>query len=438
KKVTSVVLGLAKQGSLTQETSLTGHLESVDKANVVSRVAGRVQDVLVRAGDKVSKGQLLVQLDNSTQTTKVNAAKAALAQANAGLVQAQANYHAAQTKVEQAKESEGIIDVSSSLEVQRARQGVTQAEASLASAQANYDDALYNMRRQQDLFAKGAVSSYNREQAELRERTSFEQLKAAKSGLATAKEGLRIAENAQRQVSISKGDVKNSLAALEQAAAAVEQAKASVVSAQASLEAAVIDLEDMAVKSPITGTVTVRNVEPGQSLGANGATLFTIVDNSKLEMISSVDEQFRPYIKPGTKLELKTNIVSDKVPAKVIDVIPASDPASHTIKVRLSIPNTTGMLVEGAYVESPIPIKEISGVIVPREAVTVSTTGTFVMAFEGGESEGTAKRYPVELLYSTAEESVVKGITPGLKVVTSGAIDLVDGESLKVEENGKD
>ena len=28
---------------------------------------------------------------------------------------------------------------------------------------ANYDDALYNMRRQQDLFAKGAVSSYNRE-----------------------------------------------------------------------------------------------------------------------------------------------------------------------------------------------------------------------------------------------------------------------------------
>lgn len=434
KPLTVVELGVSKNGSITEKTSLTGHLEAIDKAEVFSRVSGRVESVKVRPGDKVHKGQLIIQLDATVQRTKVDAAKAALAQAEAAQVQAAANYKAALARVDQASESVGITDVSSSLEVQRAKLALSQAEAAQATAQANYNDALLNMHRQQDLFKKDAVSSYAREQAELHESTSMEQLKSAKSAVAAAKESVRLAENAQRQVSILQGDVKTSRAAVDQAAAAVQQAEAGVKAARASLESAVVNLNDMSITAPVSGTVSKRNVEIGQSLGeAGGSSLMSIVDNSVLEMIAPLDEKYRAFVQPGTKLKINTAILPGGTEASVYDVIPVSDPSSHSIKVRLRIPNKSGELVEGAYVEAMLPVRDVSGVVVPRTAVNVSTDEIFVMAYNGSGEEGTLKKYPVTLVLSTANEAVVKGLEPGLKVITSGALDLSDGESVKVK-----
>ena len=430
-----VELGLSKQGSIIEETSISGHLEAIDKAQVLSRVAGRVESVYVRAGDKVTKGQVLADLDATSQKTKVEAAQASLAQAEAGLIQAQANYNAAQTKVEQARESMGMTDVSSSLSVQQAKLALSQAKAAEASAQADYNDALLNKNRQVDLYSKGAVSSYSKEQAELREITSGAKLQSAKEGVANAQEAVRLAENAQRQVNILHGDVKNSRAAVSQAAAAVEQAKAGVQAARASLEAAKVDLKDMTITSPIDGVVVKRNVEPGQSLGANGgATLFSIVDNSVLEMIAPIDEKYRAYVKPGTVLNIKTSINPEGTKASVVDVVPEADPQSHSVKVRLKIPNDNGMLVEGAYTEAILPIQELKGVVVPRTAVNESVDQVYVMSFEGDGREGKAKKHLVTMIYANPDEALVKGVDPNLKVIISGALDISEGEKVQTED----
>lgn len=434
RPATVVELGESRQGSIIEETSITGHLEAVEKAQVLSRVAGRVQDVYVRAGDKVAKGQVLAQLDATSQKTKVDAAEAALAQAEAGLVQAQVNYTAAQTRVEQASENMGMTDVSSSLTVQQAKLALSQAKSSLASAQADYNDALLNKNRQIDLYNKGAVSSYSKEQAELRELTSGAKLKSAKEGVANAEEAVRLAENAQRQVNILHGDVKTSRDAVNQAAAAVEQARAGVQAARASLKAAQVDLNDMTITSPIAGVVVSRNVEPGQSLGANGgATLFSIVDNRVLEMIAPIDEKYRAYVQPGTVLDIKTAINPEGTKATVVDVVPEADPQSHSVKVRLKIPNENGMLVEGAYTEAVLPIRELKGVIVPRTAVNESIDQVFVMSFDGAGSEGKAKKHSVTMIYSTPDEALVQGVDPNLRVIISGAMDMADGEKVKTE-----
>ena len=430
-KASNVELATSKMGSIMEETTITGHLNAISKADIVSRVAGRVVGIYAREGDFVRKGQLLVQLDDTVQKNTVNSAKASLAQAQAGLNQALANYNSAQTRVGQAQESMGMTDVSSALEVQKAHQGVIQAQSALASAQANYDDALLNMHRQQDLYAKDAVSSYAREQAELRERTSFQQLNTAKSALKAAKESLHIAKTAQRQVNILNADVKNSKDAVAQAQAAVEQARATVQAAQAAYNSAVTNLEDMAIKSPIDGVVTKRNIEIGAFANDGSGAVFSVVDNKDLEMISSLDEKFAPAVKAGSSLTLKTSIV-DKVPATVVDVIPASDPTSHTIKVRLNIKNESGALLDGTYAEANMPVQELKGVIVPRTAVNIAVGSVYVMAFEGSGDEGTAKKYPVKMVYSNGKEALVTGINAGLKVVTSGALDILDGQSLKI------
>ena len=438
KKVTNVEVGSSRQGSILQETNLTGHVQALKKAEIYPRVAGRVAAVLVREGDKVRQGQVLVHLEDSTQRSNFESAKAALAQAEAALVQAKASHFSAETAVEQAHENLGITDVSAAMEVQKARQGVIQAQASLASAQATYDDALYNMHRQQDLFAKDAVSSYDREQAELRERTSFQQLTSAKSALQAAKETLRIAEANQRQVAIRTGDVKVSQATARQALASIQQAEATLQAAQAAYHAAAKDLEDMSIKSPIDGTITSRNVEIGNALVASGETpILSVVDNSTLEMVAPIDEKFAPYVKTGADLKVNTSM-AEGVPAQILEVVPASDPSSHTIKVRLRIPNEKGLLVDGTYAEARLPIQRLEGIIVPRTAVNMAVGEVYVVAYDGDPQGGTAKKYPVTMTYGNASEALVTGIDPGLTVVTSGGIDLLDGQALRVaQKDGK-
>ena len=124
RQTTNVELAVAKRGEIMQRTSLVGHVQALEKAEVFTRVAGRVTNVYVREGDSVHKGQILIQLDDTVQRNKVAEEKAALSRAQASLIQAQAAYNAALTRVEQAQENVGVTDVSSSLEVQRAKQGV--------------------------------------------------------------------------------------------------------------------------------------------------------------------------------------------------------------------------------------------------------------------------------------------------------------------------
>ncbi|MGM9998057.1 MAG: efflux RND transporter periplasmic adaptor subunit [Candidatus Bruticola sp.] len=436
-KASNVELDVTRLGSIVEETTITGHLNAVNKADIVSRVNGRVVGVYVREGDRVSKGQILVQLDDTVQKNTVSSAQASLAQAKAGLTQALANYNAAKTRVGQAQESMGMTDVSSALEVQKARQGVVQAQTALASAQADYDDALLNMHRQQDLYAKDAVSSYAREQAELRERTSFQSLTAAKSALSAANESLRIAKTAQRQVNILHADVKTSRDAVAQAAAAVDQAKANVQAAQAAYDSAVTNLNDMAIKSPIDGVVTARNVEVGAFASDGSGAVCSVVDNSNLEMISSLDEKFAPFVKAGSNLILKTSIV-DEVPAVIVDVVPASDPTSHTIKVRLNINNDNNKLLDGTYAEALMPVRELKGVIVPRTAVNMAVGSVFVVQYEGDGDTGTAKKVPITMVYSNGKEALVDGVDVGQKVVTSGGLDILDGQPLKLSASKGD
>lgn len=128
---------------LTHSLSTTGEIIAGADVNVMPKVAGRVQNVVVKVGDKVRKGQVLFQLEG-------NDAQNALAQAEAGLALAQAN-------------------------LERAQQG-------LKDAQINFD-------RNKELYAAQAISTAQFEQAE--------------SGLVTAQTSLKVSEAQVKQAQAS-------------------------------------------------------------------------------------------------------------------------------------------------------------------------------------------------------------------------------------------
>lgn len=71
-------LAQVRRGDLRQVLPLTGALRAVDQAAVKARVAGEVREVLVREGEAVQAGQILVRMDGTEYQARLAQARGAL------------------------------------------------------------------------------------------------------------------------------------------------------------------------------------------------------------------------------------------------------------------------------------------------------------------------------------------------------------------------
>jgi RND family efflux transporter MFP subunit len=72
--------------------SLTGTIQAETEVNLGFRIDGRMVERLVNVGDRVTAGQVVARLDRTNEENSLRAARAALAAAQAQLVEARANY----------------------------------------------------------------------------------------------------------------------------------------------------------------------------------------------------------------------------------------------------------------------------------------------------------------------------------------------------------
>lgn len=100
----------------------------------------------------------------------------------------------------------------------------------------------------------------------------------------------------------SAAELDSARAEHARAAANVQAAKAQVASAQAQLSSDNINLRKATIRSPVTGVVLSRQVEPGQTVAAsfNTPTLFTIAEDlSSMELEVKVDEADVGQVREG-------------------------------------------------------------------------------------------------------------------------------------------
>jgi HlyD family secretion protein len=166
----------------------TLHAGFVDdaQAQVAAQLPGRVEEILVREGDRVKKGQLLARLDAREAQARLEQAQAALAQARQALHQAEANLRAAEP-------------------------GVAGAGADLARAQATLDEAEANHARVAALKQGDAASTRDLDAARARlmeARATLLSLTAGKRG-AERRVGAQLAaaQAAQAQVGVAEAAV---------------------------------------------------------------------------------------------------------------------------------------------------------------------------------------------------------------------------------------
>ena len=200
---------LRDHGVAPGELVLHGNID-IRQIDLAFNASGRIDQVLVREGDRVAKGQLLARLD----TTRL---QLALAQAEA-LAAAQ-NAQVAKLRAGSRPEE------------------IRQAEAQRDAAQAAADDARDVYERQRDLVARHFVSQ--------------QQADSAKHALDAAQERLKAAEETYRLAVL--GPRKEDVAAAQASFAAQDAAAAGLKR----------DIAEGELKAPEAGVIENRILEPG-------------------------------------------------------------------------------------------------------------------------------------------------------------------------------
>lgn len=245
-------------GDINVSISSTGNPNPVVTVQVGSQVSGNILALFGDFNTKVTKGELIAQIDPAPFQTKVN--------------QAQANVAAAQAAV-----------ANSQAVVQQALAGIQAANSALAAAQANVvkaqavaADAKVKVDRRVIMVGQDATTKEDLETAQTTYKSAIADHNALVAQQNSAEDGVKVAK--------AQLNVANSLLTANQAQ--VKQFAAALQSAQ-------LDLDHTKITAPVDGVVVSRNVDVGQTVAASLAapTLFLIAqDMTKMQVDTNVSE----------------------------------------------------------------------------------------------------------------------------------------------------
>jgi HlyD family secretion protein len=190
----------------------------------------------------------------------------------------------------------------------------------------------------------------------------------------------------------SKTELEAAQANVKRDRAQVASAQANVASAQAALSSSMTNRDRAEIRSPVSGVVLARQVEPGQTVAAsfNTPTLFVIAEDlSAMQLRVNVDEADVGQVHPGQKATFTVDAYPGRAfPASVerIDLAStntASTAASGTsaaaggqnssvvnYEARLAVGNSSGLLRPGMTATATIATDRTpAGLMVPNGAL---------------------------------------------------------------------
>lgn len=232
-----IAYGLFKsnQHSQPETISLQGQMQ-MQQTSIAAKVPGRIAQIMVTEGDKVSTGQQLIEMDSPEINAKIN--------------QARAGKQMAQSQLDKAESG--------------ARpQEIAQAKAAWQANKAASDLAANTYERVNRLYQEGLMARQKRDEAYAQYLATQDQTEAARLQYDLATEGARSEDKAA--------------------------ASAQVAQVDAQLEEALVAKEEANLKSPIAGIVDDVIVSAGEVVG-QGVPILTLVNPDDQWVVLNVTE----------------------------------------------------------------------------------------------------------------------------------------------------
>jgi HlyD family secretion protein len=318
---------------------LTGVIDG-NEYIVSPQMTGRIVNLTVDEGSAVKKGDLIAELDDKELEATLGAAKANVASLEAQVTEAGHNYSWTSNQTDAS--------------VSEAQARVTSAKAQLEPAHAQLWRDENDLKRMQQLFAKGEVSAQERDHAEAAVRISQANVSALEQAVSAYAASVNVAQANRQQVPARKSAVSTMMAQLEQARASEAQMTT--------------QLGYTKIYSPIDGVVSVRVAKQGEVVSI-GAPIVVVIDINHLWVRAEVEETYADSVTFGQKLSVELPS-GNKIQGSVFFKGVENDFATQrdvsrtkrdikTFAIKVAVPNPEGRLFTGmtAIVLLPRPAK---------------------------------------------------------------------------------
>lgn len=382
---------LPKNGTLTKTENTTGISKWEDIQEITSDTAGKVEEILVKEGDKVSKGQVLVNLsfDKTEVEFNLNQLNIDKNKLSIDLENTQIKINKLINALENAKKNK-----SSDFEFENLKDKITRAQQKLADQKSLYEaDAV---ARKEVTDAENELNDLNKEYENLIQKKTSE--------IASLKNDIKLKTLDMEMMAIKQKSLQDKLTAFEKST----------------------------IHAPVSGTIIKLSIKKGQQLNMNDL-IVSIGKGHSFEIECKISSK-NNFIKVGDTVEVSNQ--DYKLKGSVSKITP--DDATKKVTIKLDSKEVT----EGEAFNIKFKKESKSRyVLVPNSAVYKDKSGYFIYGIKRRDGilgqEFYTEKVKVGVGDSSEENTVItNGITFFEPIVLISDKQFTEGQTVKLKNEG--
>lgn len=210
------------------------------------------------------------------------------------------------------------------------------------------------------------------------------------------------------------------------------QAKNNKESMERRLESLQEQLALSRITAPTSGYIDNLAHSVGE-MAMPGMPLMTIVNTSDMRVVVDLAETYISTVGAGDRVEIVFNDLKDTVRTTISTVARTVNPVNRTFRVEIPLSKVPPLLRPNTTCEVHINDEVINNAIsIPLASIVREGAKQFVYVV--GEKNAAVKREIQTGLVSGGNVQVTGGLTANERIVVRGALDLVDGQRVRIVE----
>ena len=410
----------------TEPLNLIGIVQSESQVDIRTESTGSITRVLVKSGDKVGAGQVIAEIENSSQRASVAQARSLVQAQQSQLDNLEDSFTSSGNTV--AVENAYRTLLSSGLVAEPGSEDSTLVPPVISGIYTGSTEGIYDLR-----IARGQqLKDYQFYLKGIEKIRTTDIIDNQLKSTALGSYGLKITfpgevedylnsswivriPNTESSSYVANLNAYN--AALDSQSGIIDQVaaqKAQVENAKSNLDIALAQLEKTIIRSPITGTVNNLKIDLGDFVSVFQSVAVVANDN-QLEIKTYITENDKKSLKVG----LPTR-VSGKYNGVITSIDPAVDATTKKIEASISIEEKAdlinGQSVSVSIARDDVKINELDQIFIPLSALKVMAEG--VVVFSVNEENIVEKHIIKEGPLVGNKVLILEGLTPDMKIIT--------------------
>jgi cobalt-zinc-cadmium efflux system membrane fusion protein len=179
---------------------------------------------------------------------------------------------------------------------------------------------------------------------------------------------------------------------------------------------------EIPVPAPVSGEIVERLVGPGQLLQGGATQCFTISNTNTVWVLVNVFQSDLPYVRLGDNVEINTETYAEKFHGRISYVAPALDPATRTLQARIVTENPSKKLKKDMYVTALVNAGAIPDAITVPDAAVLRDTENQPFVYVQVAGNKFARRLVTLGESNNGRTQITSGLEEGEHLIGDGSL----------------